>query len=306
MESEGGRRRGRRGATWSGCRVHDVGHLAGHGEAHTEPHAFRGAATGRILGGFLHGGGGLEFGELIEVAENPHAGAFIQRLFHGGWQGNVLYEQGGKLQTVAEEVRGDLGRDEGAELFVVGRHIQNRDTTLADGIGEARNDKVAEVTDDFFGGEMTIGADYFPEEDGGIGNLDHVGAEGAETDGAELGIAQSDGVLGAPFLVSEPAGADKVDLGFERAFETISPALEGGEEGNVLGDEGVGAGREDIGEFALVDEDSGLAFADNELGAIFDLVAVAFEAVNERVVGVVEPFDDVDELSLKFVPECHN
>lgn len=45
-----------------------------------------------------------------------------------------------------------------------------------------------------------------------------------------------------------------------------------------------------------------MPFADNESGAVFDFVAVSFEAIDERVVGVVEPFD---ELAFDFVPESH-
>ena len=107
-------------------------------------------------------------------------------------------------------------------------------------------------------------------------------------------------------MVGEAAGADEVDFGFEGALESVRPTLEGGENGDVLGDERVGAGGEDVGEFALVDKDGGLAFAHDEFGAVFDLVAVALEAVDEGVVGVVEPLDDVDELPFEFVPECHS
>ena len=48
--------------------------------------------------------------------------------------------------------------------------------------------------------------------------------------------------------------------------------------------ERVGAGLEDVGELAFVDEDRHLALAHHELGAVLDLVLVALEAVGQRVV----------------------
>jgi hypothetical protein len=62
------------------------------------------------------------------------------------------------------------------------------------------------------------------------------------------------------------------------------------------------AGLEDVGQTAFVDEDRYLRFTHRQLGAVFDLVAVALEAMDHGVVAVVGPFDDIDELTNDFVP----
>ena len=65
-------------------------------------------------------------------------------------------------------------------------------------------------------------------------------------------------------------------------------------------------GSKDVGDLALVDEDGRLALAHGQLGAVFDLVAMALEAVDQRVrARIVEPFDDIDELAEDLVHQRH-
>ena len=78
--------------------------------------------------------------------------------------------------------------------------------------------------------------------------LEGVGAEGPDADRAELRVAEHDRVLRAPFLVGPLPRRDEVDLGLERRVEAVLPALEGGEDRQVLGLQGVHAGAEDVGE----------------------------------------------------------
>ena len=67
----------------------------------------------------------------------------------------------------------------------------------------------------------------------------------------------------------------------------------------------MGAGFEDIGDSALVDEHRHLALADDQLGVHLDLVLLAREAPDDRVPGVIGPFDDVDELAADLVHQSH-
>ena len=62
---------------------------------------------------------------------------------------------------------------------------------------------------------------------------------------------------------------------------------------------------EDIGNLALMDEDGRLSWADDQLGTPFDLVAVAREAPHQRMLAIVDPFDDIDQLGSQFLEECH-
>jgi hypothetical protein len=113
------------------------------------------------------------------------------------------------------------------------------------------------------------------------------------------------GTRRAPLEVGELARRDEVDLRLERAVEAVLPAAQRREDGDVLCLERVGPGPEDVGELAFVHEGRHLALAHDELRAVLDLVLVALEAIGERLVGVVEPLDDVDELLLQLVPQGH-
>jgi hypothetical protein len=74
----------------------------------------------------------------------------------------------------------------------------------------------------------------------------------------------------------------------------------------VLRLQGVGAGFEDVGDGALVDEHRHLALAHDQVGVHLDLVLVAWEAPDDRVPGVVGPLDDVDELAADLVHQSHD
>jgi len=67
----------------------------------------------------------------------------------------------------------------------------------------------------------------------------------------------------------------------------------------------VAPGLENVGDLALVHEHRGLAGAHYELRAVLDLVVVAVEPVHQRVAGLVQPLDDVDQLGLDEFPETH-
>ena len=62
---------------------------------------------------------------------------------------------------------------------------------------------------------------------------------------------------------------------------------------------------EQVGERAFIDERRDLALADDELGAVLDLVLVTRKAPHHRVRRVVDPLDDVDQLAAKLVPDAH-
>ena len=83
------------------------------------------------------------------------------------------------------------------------------------------------------------------------------------------------------------------------------PVLQRGQDRHVVGLELVEPGAEDVGELALVDEDRGLPLAHGELGAVLDRVALALEAPDDGVAGVVGPVDDVDELAAQEIEDRH-
>ena len=113
------------------------------------------------------------------------------------------------------------------------------------------------------------------------------------------------GIFCSPFAVGDGARGDEKDIRLERALKSVFPALQGGKDGQVLGLQRVGAGREDVGELALVEKRGNLRFADDQLGAVFDLVFVAGEMPDERVGRIVRPLDDVDQFIAKFIEQPH-
>ena len=83
------------------------------------------------------------------------------------------------------------------------------------------------------------------------------------------------------------------------------PALQSAEDRNVFCRQLVATGLEDVRQAPLVHEDRDLARSDDELGAVLDLIVIPREAPHERVPGVVDPFDNVDEFTAKLVEDSH-
>jgi len=102
--------------------------------------------------------------------------------------------------------------------------------------------------------------------------MEIINAVGADADHAEIRVAHHDGVGGAPFVAGEQAGVDEINVGLEGGFQTVFPAFEVGENGDVGRDQGVGAGTEGVAELALINELGDLRFPHDELRAALDLL----------------------------------
>ena len=61
----------------------------------------------------------------------------------------------------------------------------------------------------------------------------------------------------------------------------------------------------ELRQLALIHKHSLLAFTDDQLRPKLYFVVVSLETVDECVVGIVGPFDDVDELAADLVEEAH-
>ena len=98
---------------------------------------------------------------------------------------------------------------------------------------------------------------------------------------------------------------DEVDVGLERRLEAVLPALERGQDRDVVGRQRVLAGPEQVAELAQIDELHHLRFAHDELRAALDLLVVVRKAVRERVARVIGPLDDLDELAAEEIGQAH-
>ena len=74
---------------------------------------------------------------------------------------------------------------------------------------------------------------------------------------------------------------------------------------HVVGLQHVETGCKHIGQLAFVYENGGLTFAHGQLGAVFDLVPLAFEPPDDGVAGVVDPVDDVNEFTGQEIENAH-
>ena len=83
------------------------------------------------------------------------------------------------------------------------------------------------------------------------------------------------------------------------------PALQRGQNRQVLALQFVVTGLELISQRTAVDEHRLLAFADNELRAVLDLILIAGEAPCQCRAGIIDPLDDVNEFALEFVEKTH-
>ncbi len=288
---------GGRRAAGPGRRLpHRLAHHLAHRDAGAEADAGAGetARVGRRGADRL---GRLHLGVLLHpVAEDAQLRALVDRLLDLLGQRDVLDEEARQLEAEA----GELGRENAPagdrELVVVRREVERRDLRLGEGVGEPRQDRRAQLAGDLVGRGQAAGADDVLEEDLGVRDPHGIGAEGPQPDHAELGVAHHHRVGGAPLEVGEQPGVEEVDLGLERALETVLPAAQGGQDRHVLGLDLVAPGREEVGRLALVDEERDLVLAHDELGAHLDLLVVDRKAPDQRVGRIVEPLDDLDEL----------
>ena len=152
---------------------------------------------------------------------------------------------------------------------------------------------------------MIVGAGDFLQELLRVDDAEIVGAVGAQPHDAEIRVAHHHRIGRAPLVAGEHARDDVVDVGLERALERVLPALEIGEDRDVVGGERVLARAERVAELAEVDELRDLRFAHDQLRAVLDFLVLVGKAERQRVARIVGPFDDVDELFLEEVDDRH-
>ena len=139
----------------------------------------------------------------------------------------------------------------------------------------------------------------------GVGDAVAVVAEGAQADGAEIGITDGDGLGRAPFLVDLLARAEEIHVALERRLEELVPVLQVSQHRQRLRGQLVQAGAEHVGDLAFVDEHRHLRLAHGERGAVLDLHLRHRETPGQRAVTVLRPLDDVYELFLDEVHQGH-
>ena len=279
------------------------GHAHADGGAHARPH--RSARAALVIRGVQHRLGLGILAEAVQIADDPHRGALVEDSLNFIWQADVFDVKFRDRQPILRtRGRDGLGHHL-AQLIGIRRHIQHRNATGGDHARELLHDDIAQLEGDFVAGEFAIGADDLGHEFGRVGDAHRIGAEGADADRAEFGVACDDRVLGAPFQIVEPRRVDEVDFRLEGRFEAVIPMLKRGQDRHVVGFEDVQPRPEHVGDLALMDEDGGLTFANGQLGAVFDGVAAAFKPPDHRVAGVVGPFDDVDELAREEIEQGH-
>ena len=279
-----------------------MGHLIGHGESHTHSHA-AGRVTAGIIRGRFHGVGRLKLGVLLKIPDDAHARALVEHFFHRRGQGNILDQEAGHIEPIGFEIGVESLGGKAAKLVVVRRQIEGRNLALGHQVAEAGYNQIAQLGRYLFRGEGAI--HDFLDESHGVRYAHAIGAKHAQAQGPKLGIPQHNRILGAPFQIGDAAGADEIDLGLEGTFKTVAPRFQRADDGQVLRVEGVHARVEDVGNLALADKDRHLPLAHRELGAVLDLVAVPFKTMDHRVAGRIQPLDNVDEFSAKFVPDSH-
>lgn len=280
--------------------VHLIGHVLSHDHSHASAHhVAHGAAA---LANALRR---LELHVVVQVAHRAHAGPLVDGLLDFRRKRDVLDQHLVKLKSVFVYGRLNLFDEEVAHLPVLASQVQDRNLGVAQNIAELGNDDVADLSNDLVLREFAVGADHVLQEQGSVLDRDRVGAKSSDAHDAEVLIAHHDRVHGAPLQVGESLGVDEVNLGNERGIEAVLPTLEGGKNRHVLRAQRVHARLEHVGDLAFIHEHSHLRFANGQLCAVLNLVAIPLEPVHHRVLGVIGPLDDVNKFALDLVPEAH-
>ena len=152
---------------------------------------------------------------------------------------------------------------------------------------------------------MIVGARDFLQELLRVDDPEVVGAERAHADDAEVLVAHHHRIRRAPLVAGEEARDDEVDVRLERRLEAVLPALEPGEDRDVVGRQRVLARPERVAELAEVDELHDLRLAHDELRAALDFLVLVGEPERQRVARVIGPLDDLDELTADEIGDSH-
>jgi len=190
----------------------------------------------------------------------------------------------------------------GAEAL---RQVQQRVQVFPQQVVQPRHDNGPQVVLDFVGGEPALRPHDDVHEHLRVGDLHRVYAEGSQLHHLELAVAEPDRLAGAPLHVREQLLADEIDFGFERAVETMFPALQLGQHRHVLCGEGVSAGFEYVGNFPFIYEYGILTFTDDELSTHLDFIFPHRKAVDQCIARGVLPFDDLNELTPYEIEQSH-
>jgi hypothetical protein len=127
------------------------------------------------------------------------------------------------------------------EHAVVPGHVGDGDLRLTGRLGELADQHALEVALDLVGRVHALRADQLLEEGARLGDLEVVGAEGADAHPTrapadrELRVADQHRVGRAPLLVDVLLQVDEVDIDLEGAAEPVLPALEARQHRHVLG-----------------------------------------------------------------------
>ena len=192
------------------------------------------------------------------------------------------------------------------QLDLAPLEVDHAETGFHDHVRERQCDDTPQQLGDLLHVHLAVGADHLAKKYVGFSHPNDTQTVGPHLDHGEIGVAHGDRVGGTPAKVGDRPGVDEVHLGPEGAVEPVLPALQGAQEGEVLGGELVVARTEPIGELPAVDENSLLTFTDDELGAVLDLVVVARKPPGQRGARIIDPFDDVDEFTLDLADDPHN
>src|SRR5439155_19003483 len=84
------------------------------------------------------------------------------------------------------------------------------------------------------------------------------------------------------------------------------PTAQRRENGNIIGRERVLARTEGVTELSQIDKLSGLRFADDELGAAFDLLVHVRITEGDGVARVILPLDDFQKLRFEIIYQSHS
>jgi hypothetical protein len=190
--------------------------------------------------------------------------------------------------------------------ILVRGHVDEGHAGFAEDVRDVADDGVAQLAFELLRTAIALdGARQRGVEGLGVGQVEGVDAEGTQPHHAEILVADRDRIRRAPLAVDLLARGKKVDVGLEGRLEQLVPVLQVGQYRQGLRGQLVHAGAEDVGHRAFIDEHRHLRFAHRQAGAVLDFHFGHGKAPGHGVAVILGPLDDVDELFLDEIHECH-
>ena len=173
----------------------------------------------------------LILGVVAQVADDIHADPLVELLLEFVGQRQILDDERIERETKVDENRRHLFAECSRQFYQVRGHVEEWDLAAREGVRHATKDRIAQMIVEVRYHVHVARTAHLLVKEEGIGDVIRVDAESAQSDHAEVLVADRDWILCAPLLVGLQTRRKEVDVGLERRLKCLVPVSQIREDG---------------------------------------------------------------------------